>query len=309
MSKTFWENNHQAVLKKLKTAYTEHLDFLQITDHDFSRFIWAGNKCVSFYVFSLENFDTSEKALIIVKPSAENKIIFQDCKTETNNYSFKENQFDTSSIISFLKNNLTNCPDIFTDISESQVMYSQYNEPYQMDLFIQFVLYEWIEKEYSATKQQLETRGLVESYRFSKQKLYIDKYHFDTMLQTINDDQLTDELNQCLIAYDQQLWFICATGLGGNIEHLLYLVIKLSGFEDKLGTDTSIGKYISILRKDLGADIRRCAFIKAVENFRNAVSHYNSGQTNKNICDILLDGIVDIYNDFYLPAANGQKFK
>ena len=37
---------------------------------------------------------------------------------------------------------------------------------------------------------------------------------------------------------------------------------------------------------------------------RNSVDHYNSGKTQRIFCDLLLDGISDVYNDYFGDSMN-----
>lgn len=310
MATTFWEDaDQQKVITTLKEAYLKHLDFLQITDNDFSRFIWAGNKCITLYAFSLAKFGGSNKVLIIAKSSNENKIIFRDCQDETNNINFKDHQYDKSMIVSFLKSISPEDSAVFTGLSESQIMYSQSNEPHQISVFIDFVLNDWVEKEYHNTKQQLEQRGLVESFQFSKQRLYVDRFHFEDMLKTINDDQFTDEFNQCLFAYDNQKWFLCASGLGSCLEHLLSMIVqnypKL--IPKNFPKDPTFQDFRSLLKKPpISIDSRQTAYLNMLFIGRNSIDHFNSGYTSKNICDTLLDGVANIFNDYYLPSLSAS---
>ena len=48
---------------------------------------------------------------------------------------------------------------------------------------------------------------------------------FDSMLKDIDDSQFTDEFNQCLFAYENEKWFLCAVGLGSCLEHLMYIIL------------------------------------------------------------------------------------
>ena len=35
---------------------------------------------------------------------------------------------------------------------------------------------------------------------------------------------------------------------------------------------------------------------------RNSIDHHNTGYTSKNICDSLLDGVRNMFNDYYAPS-------
>lgn len=72
--------------------------------------------------------------------------------------------------------------------------------------------------------------------------------------------------------------------------------------------DSDISKYatnyINALSKCLPRfDDRQRSQLEAMFLLRNSVDHFNSGYSNKGLCDTLLQGIVDIYNGIYLQSV------
>lgn len=125
------------------------------------------------------------------------------------------------------------------------------------------------------------------------------------MLKTLDDNQFNDEFNQCLFAYEHEKWFLCAAGLGSCLEHLMEKVIinyNKNGYPllKRLGKDPTLRDYLNIFRKEpINLEPRQETYIKMLFMARNSVDHHNTGYTSKNICDSLLDGIRNIFNDYY----------
>ncbi|WP_119327533.1 hypothetical protein [Companilactobacillus musae] len=176
-------------------------------------------------------------------------------------------------------------------------------------------------KHFADTEYKLSTDKLNKNLfsqtplKIFKSKYFTDKYHFENITNTIDDEQFTSELEDCIKAYELGLWFVCSTGIGSIIEHLLYLTIN--NFDKKfdsqkndgrppisyLGKDPTRVDYFNGLKKCLPRfDDRQKRQLEAMFLLRNSVDHFNSGYSNKGICDILLQGVVDTYNGIYLQS-------
>lgn len=172
---------------------------------------------------------------------------------------------------------------------------------------------QWVDKEYDSTLSVESIPKPIASFPLSNQKYFVDRYHFNDMLETINNEQFTDEFNQCLCAYNNQKWFLCASGLGSCLEHLLLIILQNyaeNGFDTLkgLGYDPTAASLINNLRKEpINIDTRQERYIRLVFKARNAVSHYNSGYTSKELCDLMLTGISSIFNDYYRNSV--EKYK
>lgn len=153
------------------------------------------------------------------------------------------------------------------------------------------------------THDQLITQNKIEKFPLTQTKLFVDTYHFDQMLSTLNDNQFTDEFNQCLFAYQNQKWFLCAAGLGSCLEHLMLLTLSNYHKETQLGRNPTAKDYLKAFTKEpIKLESRQQTFIDALFRLRNSVDHHNSGITSKRICDTLLDGISDVFNEYYIPS-------
>ncbi|MBL1056996.1 hypothetical protein JEM51_11380 [Ligilactobacillus agilis] len=146
---------------------------------------------------------------------------------------------------------------------------------------------------------------IVEKLPRTNRQFFIDRYHFDEMLKAINSSQFTDEFNQCLYAYEHEKWFLCAAGLGSCLEHLMLIILK--NYNDKgyktlkgLPKNPTAHNYIIQFRQPpISISSRQETFFNILFMARNAVDHHNTGKTQKELCDLLLDGISDLYNDYY----------
>lgn len=170
---------------------------------------------------------------------------------------------------------------------------------------VDFLTYSWTENEYKQTLEIEKKPNPLTPFPLSHQKFFVDRYHFDDMLSTINDDQFTDEFNQCLFAYENEKWFLCATGLGSCLEHIMLIIIEnydKNGFNilHKLGRSPTAKDYLKVFSSfPIKISSREQSFINMLFIARNSVAHYNTGKTQRKLCDILLDGISDIYNNYY----------
>ena len=168
----------------------------------------------------------------------------------------------------------------------------------------------WVDKEYNSTLAAESTPTLVNYFPSTFKRYFIDKYHFEDMLKEINNDQFTDEFNQCLFAYEHEKWFLCASGLGSCLEHLMYIILNnyaKKGYNilNRFPKDPTAKDYVNRFRqKPIGIDSRQARAINLFFMARNSVDHYNSGKTQRIFCDLLLDGISDVYNDYFGASMN-----
>lgn len=183
--------------------------------------------------------------------------------------------------------------------------YSDFTEDYAKESIINDWSKAWVDNEYKATLGSLKKATPIQQFPTSNQKFFVDRYHFDEMLKTLDDDQFTDEFNQCLFAYEHEKWFLCAAGLGSCLEHLMEKIIinyNKKGYKTlrNLGKDPTFKDYLTIFRKPpINMEPRQETYIKMLSMARNSVDHHNTGYTQKNICDSLLDGIRNVFNDYY----------
>lgn len=150
-------------------------------------------------------------------------------------------------------------------------------------------------------KPQLKTS--FENVSFNTLRIHKDLYDFVEMIKTINNDQFTLELEECLGAYENEKFFICAAGLGSVLEHLLYLAInkQVSRNDIKINENSMASDYIKQLKEQpFMINKREVSHLKSIFNYRNSVSHFNKGIFSKEMCDQLLGGIKVSFDNYYM---------
>ncbi|MGR8015613.1 hypothetical protein ACU6IJ_16800 [Bacillus sp. RM3] len=157
-------------------------------------------------------------------------------------------------------------------------------------------------KEYRANwKPQLKTP--VEKLNFNSLRIHKEIYEFEDMIDNINNLQFTLELEECLDAYENEKFFLCATGLGSVLEHLLYLAIEkhVEEKDRKTNENSTASEYIGQLKKaPFEISKREVSHLKNIFAYRNSVSHYNKGIFSKEMCDHLLNGIKTSFDNYYM---------
>lgn len=305
----------QGIINKFHQLYIQRIDYYQMKDKELTRFAWSPNKTISLYIIAVfsDNISDNKGSILFAIPNqTNNKLFYADLTKETTNYTFGSIiDSDVSKRISWMVSNKLISADFVKKICPSSLSFSftnfKNNEP--IDRLINNWAKSWVDNEYSNTLKGLQSKDIIEPFPFSNQQYFIDRYHFDKMLETLNDAQFTDEFNQCLFDYGQRKWFICATGLGSCLEHLMEKIIinySKKGYKTLrgLGKDPTFKDYLIVFRKPpINMEPRQETYIKMLSMARNSVDHHNTGYTKKNICDSLLDGIRNIFNDYYSPSV------
>ncbi|MFB8426480.1 hypothetical protein ACFC4S_31200 [Priestia megaterium] len=156
------------------------------------------------------------------------------------------------------------------------------------------------EYKHNALPQTDKPTGIV---KFNDLSIHKALYDFEDMLKNIKNDQLTFELGDCIYAYEIEKFFLCACGLGSVIEHLLALCIEkhMEQRNVRLGSNPTAQDYIAHLKKEpFNINAREISHLKNIFSYRNSVSHFNKGYTNKMTCDNMLNGIRHIFENYYL---------
>ncbi|WP_277584991.1 hypothetical protein [Psychrobacillus antarcticus] len=142
-----------------------------------------------------------------------------------------------------------------------------------------------------------------ESMKFNQLRIHKEMYNFIEMIKEIKDDQFKLELEECLEAYENEKFFVCAAGLGSVLEHLLFLAINkhVAEADVKTNENSTASDYIGQLKKEpFFMDRRQSNYLKVVFAMRNSVSHFNKGIFNKDMCDQLLAGIKHSFDTYYM---------
>lgn len=255
--------------------------------------------------------DSSYKYSTIIfarKSNDENKILYLDLINKTKNYSFgRINDAEITQRLSYLKDKGLVNERLINGIISSSKGWSLAN--FTPSLYKNWVK-KWIDSEYDETMRAESNPTPVTRLSTSNQRFFIDRYHFEDMLNVIDNSQFTDELNQCIFAYRHEKWFLCASGLGSCLEHLMYIILKNyddKGYKtlNKFAKNPTANEYVGRFRKPpLSIDSRRARAINLYFMARNSVDHFNTGKTQRIFCDLLFDGISDVYNDYYGQSVN-----
>ncbi|WP_164960365.1 hypothetical protein [Limosilactobacillus reuteri] len=298
---------HQDYLNRISAYYG-------ITGKDLSRFAWAEDRNVNLYfleVFVDSINDITSKGCIVfaeINSSSCNKLFHMNLIDETSNHDFGEiSPVKIDKKLAWLAQHGFISQDLINNIITASLhfTYGDINRKYTLNELHKEWAKRWVDKEYTETQKILQKKNILETFPTSNQKFFVDRYHFDEMLNTLDDNQFTDEFNQCLFAYENRKWFLCATGLGTCLEHLMEKIIinyNNKGYKtlSRLGKDPTFKDYLIIFRKPpINMEPRQETYIKMLSMARNSVDNHNTGYTKKNICDALLDGIRNIFNDYY----------
>lgn len=161
----------------------------------------------------------------------------------------------------------------------------------------------WIEQEFNQSQNHFSKTSF-EMFDFNSFYLRPDYARYSTLLKTINSEQLTMEFSECLFAYENEKWFICASGLGAILEEVMFLTLEKTNELHLLGKgEPTASIYRSAFRKSriLQMDGKTDAYIKHIFGLRNSVNHFKTGFSNKEMVDEMLKAIEKVYREYYLP--------
>ena len=306
--------NKSSFINKLHEKYLKRVSFYRVPEEELTRFSWSEGKTVNIYAIKVSSdndlYHVCTLYFAVKNSDKTNKLIQLDLVSSTSNPEFlKISDGCPDDKLSWLHNhNLLNKvtdPDIIK--GSIHFGYEEIEDEDQWKYLIINWSKNWADSEYYATQSAEEKPTLIHSFPKTNQKFFIDRCHFDDMLKALHDSQFTDEFNQCLCAYENEQWFLCATGLGSCMEHLMLIILKNYDKREKgdsllkgLPKNPTAKDYLKAFKKDpIKIEEREEKRIESLFLLRNSVDHHNTGITQKNSCDLLLTGIADIYNDYY----------
>lgn len=311
-------------IKALHEDYNDRIsNFYSILGNDLNRFSWFGDKKVTIFILKvfLDSIYPNEDytTIAFAKPSPQNKILLIDLIKETKNPDFNKITGDKDKINWLINKKILNPRILKNLISASfiSVINMITSNPYTMKRWAKA----WAEKEYNTTLEIESNPTPINHFPKISQRYFIDRYHFEDMLRIINNDQFTDELGQCMFAYEHEKWFLCAAGLGSCLEHLMYMVLNnydTKGYEDNNGRrllsrfpkSPTARDYITWFSKPpINIDARQKSAFNLYFMARNSVDHFNTGKTQRIFCDVLLDGISETFNNYFQASVEAQPFR
>lgn len=299
---TLWK---PSILPTLKGLYEKRLDFFGVDEQDKSRFIWAGAKHIQLFVIQVWYEDSDYAYIVFARATDESdSLIYTDARNQTNNHDFEQLAQNPQRLAYLVEQNVI--PKRITETIEAVSLALTF--VISIDDIYRNWIYKWVSNEYDQSKEMLAVQNRVTPFPLSNQKIFVERFQFDKMISRIGDDQFTDEFNQCLHAYNNGYWFLCSVGIGTCMEHLLLLTLQHYFSEEalkkELGWNPTWAKYRQLMTKPpMDIAIRQVRYLNLLFDARNIVDHHNSGYTSKNICDILLDGVANIFNDYYQPSV------
>lgn len=317
-------NFNDQFINKLHQAYLKRVGIYHVPNDELTRFSWTENKTVTIYAIKVFTAEPGYKFYTIffaTKNSDEkNKLIILDLTNNTEDPKFFriEDGLPVKKLLWLNSHNLLN-KSIGSNIITPSANFSYVKKiEEEGDFLFENWAQKWVDQEYDRTQEAEENSTLVEAFSDfpnTKQRFFIDRYHFKDMLESLNDSQFEDEFNQCLFAYENEKWFLCATGLGSCLEHLMLIILTnydKNGFRNEKNRGIFHGfpknptaqDYVRLFTKNpIKITSRQAIFINLLYMARNSVDHHNTGKTQKNLCDLLLDGISDMYNDYYSSSV------
>lgn len=311
------------LIEYTKKAYNEEIDYIGM--EDLSVFSWK-NKHLKLTMLKVfwENGTNNMAMFTFAELSDKDEFFYKDVTEETHNIQFETSNNNLERFAYIKKNIIKDAKplpsSLFLRAGSRYKMSSAYTED-ASDLLAQITIIYWgknfAKNEYLNTSKELSKDLLDDSLDLVTNKYYTDRFHFNEILNGIDNKQFTLELNDCLKAYEQGLWFVCATGIGSVIEHLLYLSLKR--LDSKYKADHTAREYAkNHPLKGLSKDPTKMDYINRFEQYdkdfnyrtenhinstfilRNSIDHYSSGYSGKNICDMMFQGIADFYEGIYL---------
>lgn len=259
-------------------------------DNSKDLFSWLTRPMNIWIVITLSN-SSFHKTLFFAEYSTNEKdnLYFKDLRVETNDYHFKRLHSVLDKLSYIVNNNLIENLD-----PDSIILNSLW------DADVAFGAQYWVDKEYASSTAKLSLPP-IKHVDFNTLRIHADRYQFDAMIKDINDEQFSAELSECLTAYENEQFYVCAAGLGGVLEHLMYLTLEKHNMIDRSFPDNATYQdYVNAFGKEpLRIDRRQKNAIKSTFMIRNSVSHFNSGFAGKENCQLLMSGIKNIYANYY----------
>lgn len=282
------EKMSKDILLYARLNYNYHLALIQPDSDNEDLFYWKNNYS-KIWCIGVNTEEIGRKSILFfATKSVVDEVTFVDAVDKTSTPSFfKMNDLER---ITFLVDQ-----KVIPDIRDSIIINSV--SPFSG---LGYWIETWIKEELTNVDRISNTPQ--ELFDFNKAVIHAKRYNFQEMLTTIDNEQFAMEFDECLYAYNNQKWFVCAAGLGGVLEHLLYLILEKNQMIDTTFPDDATAKiYIEYLsRTPIRIKKREKTYIRTLFMTRNSVSHFNQGFTSKDQCTHLMNGIKDIFNNYYI---------
>ncbi|RRG06410.1 MAG: hypothetical protein DUD28_03060 [Lactobacillus sp.] len=287
------EETEAVVLATLRKAYETEIDRMHIdADNDKVFFSWLAQPMTVYFLFIPQSVSNAMQGILcFAVNSNNNNVKLIDYKGKIEEYAFKK--YDAKKQLSFLINQKlldvqpeSICAIIRAGIQTNLVSIGE----------------TWAQDEYKRAGSHFK-KPVIETLNFNELGLHAAKYEFNTVIQEIADQQFTAELNECLSAFEHEFYYVCAAGLGGVLESILYFSLDNYKLIDRsFPKDPTIFDFIRILKSNKIINRRDENYIKSNFLIRNSVSHHNSGFTNVSQCQTMMLGVRNLFSTVYLPS-------
>lgn len=276
-----------------KEKYYQLTDQMNLDENDKELFYWLVGS-IKLHIVLVSDLDNPAMVEIFAEKSDKDDVVFHDCIDATKDYSVSK--LSGTEMKRYLISN-----NIIKDISSQNLISSTINSSSRN---LKSIISRWVKSEYEKVDHFI--KPTIESINFDKALIRARKYNLENMFEAINNQQFKAELQECIYSYEHEKWFVCAAGLGGVLEHLLYLILEKNSILDKQFPDNATyNDYIGYMsRKPISIRKREKTMIKNIFNIRNSVSHFNQGFTSKDQCNYLMNGIKDVFNNYYVKDFN-----
>lgn len=282
-----------SILNYTRSKYLQLTDQMNLDDNDKELFFWLEGS-ITLHMILVSDLNNPASIEMIAEKSEIDDVIFHDCLEQTKDYSI--------AILSSPERKLYLISNgIIDSINKEKIIPSTISEHI---ITLSDLVSKWVRKEFKSADHLIKPS--IETIDFNQAIIRSKKYNLDNMSETVGDAQFTAELNECIFSYEHEKWFVCAAGLGGVLEHLLYLILEKNNMLDKQFPDNATyNDYIGYMsREPISIKKREKTMIKNIFNIRNSVSHFNQGFTSKDQCTYLMNGIRDVFNNYYVKNFN-----
>ncbi|MCF6515526.1 hypothetical protein GSH19_05085 [Lactobacillus sp. S2-2] len=301
------EQEKNDILTEMKQNYIKNIKY--IGSDDKTMFSWSSTKKLKFYIILVNNNLNLHlnNLIIFAEENYKDDLVLLNRLKETSIYDFERvNEFQEKEKI----NQLIEFGFVSKDIkpiknSYFSIHYDKTNFTFALKRFIEI----FSKKEFENSNNKLQQKSDFK-FDYNPSQYFINRFEIYKIIDGVNDLQFSEEMNQCLFAYKNECYYLTAAGLGGVVEHIMDIIIRNYGGDalEKLNKNPTASDYKNAFRRDpINIDKKQETRIDIIFRVRNSISHYSTGYSNKALVDIMLDGILHLYNEFYLPSLSYLK--
>lgn len=178
----------------------------------------------------------------------------------------------------------------------------------------------WLKKEVKQKTTQLSKKQF-ELVTFNTNLFNKSKFDFQELIETIDDEQFTYNLNQILGAYNNGWFFVAASSIGSLMEYIYYetaVNYEKTDFEIHSNNPTHIAyrkkmrelrNFTKYFPEDQQIKFGNAEELDMERGYltRNAVSHHDSGFANVQEVETLFTALKRAYEHYFIPSLNYKK--